>query len=103
MSNFSFSYSVFKRLALQTRENQGFFGKGLKEASAKNVRCTGRRHVAETLKTAYKFIQSINQSINQLINQSLYMKEDDKSSVASTIMFVLKMRSFVARSVEHMI
>ena len=28
-SNFSFSRSVFKRLALQTRENQGLFGKGL--------------------------------------------------------------------------
>ena len=30
MSNFSFSYSVFKRLLLQTRKNQGLFGKGLK-------------------------------------------------------------------------
>ena len=30
MSNFSFSYSVFKRRVLQTRKNQGLFGKGLK-------------------------------------------------------------------------
>ena len=30
MSNFSFSHSVFKRLVLQTRKNQGLFGKGLK-------------------------------------------------------------------------
>ena len=30
-SNFSFSHSVFKRLVLQTRKNQGLFGKGLKE------------------------------------------------------------------------
>ena len=29
-SNFDFSHSVFKRLVLQTRENQGMFGKGLK-------------------------------------------------------------------------
>ena len=29
-SNFSFSHSVFKRLVLQTRKNQGLFGKGLK-------------------------------------------------------------------------
>ena len=29
-SNFSFSRSVFKRLVLQTRKNQGLFGKGLK-------------------------------------------------------------------------
>ena len=30
-SNFSFSHSVFKRPVLQTRENQGLFGKGLIE------------------------------------------------------------------------
>ena len=29
MSNFSFSHSVFKRLILQTRKNQGLFGKVL--------------------------------------------------------------------------
>ena len=29
-SNFFFSHSVFKRLVLQTRKNQGLFGKGLK-------------------------------------------------------------------------
>ena len=28
-SNFSFSHSAFKRLVLQTHENQGLFGKGL--------------------------------------------------------------------------
>ena len=28
-SNFSFSHSVFKRLVLPTRKNQGLFGKGL--------------------------------------------------------------------------
>ena len=27
---FSFSHSVFKRLVMQTRKNQGLFGKGLK-------------------------------------------------------------------------
>ena len=32
MSNFSFSHSVFKRLVLQTRKNQGMFWKGLKYA-----------------------------------------------------------------------
>ena len=30
MSNFSFSLGVFKRLVLQTRKNQGLFGKGLR-------------------------------------------------------------------------
>ena len=32
-SNFSFSYSVFKRLVLQTHKNQGLFGKGLKDSN----------------------------------------------------------------------
>ena len=35
MSNFSFSYSVFKRLVLQTHKNQGLFGKGLDVAKIK--------------------------------------------------------------------
>ena len=30
-SNLSFSHSVFKKLLLQTRKNQGLFGRGLKE------------------------------------------------------------------------
>ena len=30
VSNFSFSHCVFKRLLLQTFENQGLYGKGLK-------------------------------------------------------------------------
>ena len=30
MRNFSFPHSVFKRLVLQTRKNQGLFGKGLR-------------------------------------------------------------------------
>ena len=38
-SNFSFSHSVFKRLVLQTRENQGLFGKGLnQEANREDIR-----------------------------------------------------------------
>ena len=34
-SNFSLSYSVFKRLVLQTRKNQGLFGKGSKNTNLK--------------------------------------------------------------------
>ena len=34
MSNFSFFHSVFRRLALQTRKNQGLFGKGLTDLSS---------------------------------------------------------------------
>ena len=32
-SDFYFSHSVFERLVLQTRKNQGMFGKGLKKES----------------------------------------------------------------------
>ena len=45
MSNFSFSQSVFKRLVLPTRENQGLFGKGL--------------NLAEKLKFVLKGIENI--------------------------------------------
>ena len=36
-SNLSLSYSVFKRLVLQTHENQGLFGKGLNNGSLSRV------------------------------------------------------------------
>ena len=35
--NFSFFCSVFKRLKLQTRKNQGLFGKGLKAGSIRLI------------------------------------------------------------------
>ena len=43
-SNFSFSHSVFKRLVLHTRKNQGLFGKGLNDISVtvevcQNIKC----------------------------------------------------------------
>ena len=41
VSNFSFSHSVFKRPVLQTRKNQGLYGKGLK---AENKRNAGYRY-----------------------------------------------------------
>ena len=37
-SNFSFSHSVFKRHLLQTRKNQGLFGKGLTLSHKTNYR-----------------------------------------------------------------
>ena len=40
MSNFSFSHGVFKRLVLQTRKNQGLFGKGLRETIMVHQMCT---------------------------------------------------------------
>ena len=36
-SNFSFSHSVFKRPVLQTRTNQGLFGKGLSTETWRNA------------------------------------------------------------------
>ena len=37
-SNFTFFHSVFKRLLLQTRKNQGLFGKGLTHYQTTNFR-----------------------------------------------------------------
>ena len=37
-SNFSFSHSVFKRLLLQTRKNQGLFGEGLISTSPQPIK-----------------------------------------------------------------
>ena len=37
MSDFSFSSSLFKNLVLQTRENQGLFGKGLRNLQGKKA------------------------------------------------------------------
>ena len=37
-SNFSFFHSVFKRPVLQTRKNQGLFGKGLKVICEDNIK-----------------------------------------------------------------
>ena len=36
-SNFSFSHSVFKRFVLQTRKNQGLFGKGLRDRDNRDI------------------------------------------------------------------
>ena len=36
-SNFSFSHSVFKRLVLQTRRNQGLFGNGLNQDTVEGI------------------------------------------------------------------
>ena len=44
-SNFSFSHGVFKRLVLLTHENQGLFGKGLKDLHCRYVKpgaCLGK-------------------------------------------------------------
>ena len=38
LAHFSFSHSVFKRLVLQKRKNQGLFGKGLKCANTVRVK-----------------------------------------------------------------
>ena len=37
MSNFSFPYSVFKRLVLQTGNSQGLFEKGLNREESPNI------------------------------------------------------------------
>ena len=44
-SNFSFSHSVFKGPVLQTRENQGLFGKGLMRSKTKQQIAINRHYI----------------------------------------------------------
>ena len=55
-SNFSFSHSVFKKLVLLTRKNQGLFGKGLK-----NVECKGKKILITSICSLF---QSVHDSSN---------------------------------------
>ena len=57
-SNFSFFISVFERIVMQARKNQGLFGKGLKEIQESMDRCTGHCDITEILlKTVLNTIQ----------------------------------------------
>ena len=49
MSNFSFSYSVFKRLVLQTRKHQGLFGKGLNLTTQSQVITSKMKNALENI------------------------------------------------------
>ena len=60
-SNFSFSCSVFKRLVLQTRKNQGLFGKGLRNTMDKyswTLQCTLKSYINAALKIFMTFKSS---------------------------------------------
>ena len=57
-SNFYFSHSVFKRLVLQTRKNQGLFGKGLKHLSVNNSKKHGGKKTAVQDLDVIKYIYS---------------------------------------------
>ena len=63
-SNFAFSSSVYKRLVLQTRKNQGLFGKGLKQLLDSMYRCAGRRNITEIL---FKMVLNTIQSVSMLM------------------------------------
>ena len=47
MHNFSFSHSLSKRLVLQTRENQGLFGKGIKRLGISGFIPGKKNHVTK--------------------------------------------------------
>ena len=64
MSNFSFSHSVFKRLILQTRKNQGLFGKGLTQQIVYPVimvnKISGNDKYVQLLENGFKDFQIFN-------------------------------------------
>ena len=57
-SNFSFSHSVFKRLLLQTRKNQGLFGKGLSHIQL-------NRHV-ENSRKSFGLCQPVHSTLSSI-------------------------------------
>ena len=63
MSNISFSHGVFKRLILQTRKNQGLFGKGLKH-------CVQRKECWEPVFSPYPAMFSPVSKTNFIIRFS---------------------------------
>ena len=73
-SNFSFSHSVFKRLLMQTRKNQGLFGKGLSfQKKKKKRRLTGSNifYPCPLKRVLNLFAKSINPNMAQKVSPSL--------------------------------
>ena len=71
MSNFSFSRSVFKRPVLQTRKNQGLFGKGLSVHIHRNRTEPTNRHVTANNRHAkdhkLKFKSQQTESLGRIV------------------------------------
>ena len=87
MSNFFFSHSVFKRLLLQTRKNQGLFGTGLKRILRYCGRPSGQCHCAKTL-TLY-IISVTYLKLGQVFyyqKGNTYNKEGNHKSIYCTVM-----------------
>ena len=87
MSNFSFSNSVFKRLVLQTRKNQGLFEKGLTDTGLIVCHAYVIECLTLTLYEATKFLD---------LSKLKAFAEDNKK-------MPLKQLKFVFRSAENFI
>ena len=93
-SNFSFSHSVFKRHVLQTRKNQGLFGKGLRRRLLLDKIC-------RLLVTKKKFFSRVNGSYADQGNSHYQLNSSKKecgSLVKPTpddkILTVIKFKAF---------
>ena len=71
MSNFCFSHSVFKRLVLQTRKNQGLFGKGLTHYSIDTHLDASIRQLLKTLWEKEKLLVTSNFSFSNNVFYSV--------------------------------
>ena len=60
-SNLSLSHSVFKRLVLQTRKNQGLFGRGLKDLKIQIAQKTLRKKVKLFILSNFTFFHNVFQ------------------------------------------
>ena len=86
MSNFSFSHSVFKRLVLQTRKNQGLFGKGLTLSQTTNFRLFQTERVSrrqlEIWRNGRRFSKRVENTEEQFL---LYPQCFQKTCAADTL------------------
>ena len=91
-SNFSFSYSVFKGLRLQTGKNQGLFGKGLKEINHLSHLNTHTKKKTSENKLILTFFSGLLKKLSEDDSncQALFsVKKDDQTMLTVLKKFLL--------------
>ena len=84
MSNFSFSHSVFKRLVLQTRENQGLFGKGLKCVTY-NLEVLGSSHAGSCLFLTHYQTKNLDSSKLKVFAEDIFKFDENGKKLSKQV------------------
>ena len=79
--NFFFSHCVFKMLVLQTRKNQGLFGKGLRDHCSGETPLSNQPNIEDHLLQETTFIASLGWYLNTRYTVcdavAVYIKDQD--------------------------